>query len=266
MMKARATWRGTSEDLDRHYAAADQREFNRQKARFRDAILHDQRLTSAEQRIGYEIADCLNCQTGDAWPSQHYLARRSGYCVRTVERATKRLAGADGLWFRREIDGKGYRYFPKLDQLARVDTRQNVGGRPSTSVTKTADNGDQYARQNVGLSSLRTRIREPIGVGRQIDGLAPALSKTVEREEKVATTVVEGDREITAQAVAGGAPRFVFEGSEPWRAWTEYRERKGISGPLPTRQHMVNGRFRTGWDAPTLWPPGYGRVRRRLGR
>jgi len=44
-------------------------------------------------------------------------------------------------------------------------------------------------------------------------------------------------------------------------SWVEYRERNGIPGALPMRQHMVDGRWRIGWDVPTLFPPGYGRAR-----
>jgi hypothetical protein len=148
---------------------ADRKEFERRKAQLRDAILHDQRLTRAEQRIGYEIADYLNFRTGDAWPSQEYLAQRTGYSVRSVERATKRLAGSlevDGLWFTREIDGRSYRYIPKFDQLARPDTRHDVGYRHPTSAPKIPDIGDQNTRQNVGLSSLRDSNRDPsLGCG-----------------------------------------------------------------------------------------------------
>ena len=123
----------------RRHVTADRKEFCRLKARLRDAILHDQRLTRSERRIGHEIADYLNFRTGDAWPSQEYLARRSDCCVKTVERATKRLAGTgehDGLWFTREIDGKGYRHLPKFDRLAMLNAPQNVERRNQTFATK----------------------------------------------------------------------------------------------------------------------------------
>jgi hypothetical protein len=248
----------------------DGKEFARLKARLRDAILHDPRLTRAEQRVGYEIADHLNARSGDAWPPQDYLARRTGYSVKSVERATKRLAGtwqSEGLWFSREIDGRAYRYVPKFDQLDRVgegaDTRQNVGYRHPTFGTKTPDICDRNTRQNVGLSSLREPNKDyPAGAGGQVSARPPADSnQTDERGRKGAIPFDDVDAESTARAAGGGAPRFVFEGSEPWRAWTEYRETNGIPGSLPTRRHMVDGRWRTGWDAPTLWPPGYGRVR-----
>jgi Helix-turn-helix domain len=245
---------------------ADQKEFKRQKARLRDAILHDRRLTRAEQRIGYEIADYLNFRTGDAWPSQANLAQRSGYSVKTAERATKRLAGTgerEGLWFKREIDGKGYRYVPKFDQLAQSDARQNVGGRSPTFATKTPDIGNRNIRQNVRLSSLGDSHREPgraYGQAKHSPS-APSYEGMAERDDESPTGFPDRDQAITAAAASGGAPRFVFEGSEPWRAWLDYRQRSGIPGPMPTRQHMVRGRWRTGWDVPTLWPPGYGRLK-----
>jgi hypothetical protein len=249
----------------------DRKTFERQKAQLRDAILHDHRLTRAEQRIGYEIADYVNYRTGDAWPSQDYLAGRTGYSIKSIERATKRLAGtveSDGLWFTREIDGRAYRYVPKFNALdkprAEPDTRQNVGCRYPTFATETPDICDQNTRQNVGLSSLREPNRDPTRVcGQARDAPTSQSNQTVERERKGAIPFADRDQAITTAATNGGAPRFVFEGSEPWRAWLEYRERNGIPGSLPTRQHTVDGRWRTGWDVPTLWPPGYGRVKSR---
>jgi hypothetical protein len=245
---------------------ADSKEFHRLKMRLRDAILHDQRLTRSEQRIGHDLADYLNFRTGDAWPSQEYLAQQSGYSVKTVERATKRLAGSgehDGLWFTREIDGNGYRYRPKLDQLEPLNTSQSVRPRNPTSATKTPDIRDRNTRQGVGLSSLRDSKREPS----LHDGHAtrpPAESsgqKEAEQDDESAIDVPDLDQTITAAAASGGAGRFVFEHSEPWRAWDDYRQRNGNQAPMPTRQHMHRGRLRSGWDVPTLWPPGYGRVR-----
>jgi hypothetical protein len=237
-------------------AGADQekKEFLRQKTRLRDAILRDEQLTRAARRIGYEIADLLNCKTGDAWPSQEYLAKRTGYSVKSVERATKKL----DVWFQRNFDGKSYRYVAKFDQLAKRKNRQYVGRQHPTFATETPDICDRSTRQNVGLSSLVKPKREPSRVCGQESDLPAALSHRgmAEREGESPIAITDRDQAITAAAVSGGAPRFAFEGSEPWRAWNEYRERKGI-GPLPTRQQMVGGRWRTGSDVPTLWPPGY---------
>jgi hypothetical protein len=248
------------------------KEFDRLKARLRDAVLHDQRLTRAERHIGYEIADNLNFRSGDAWPSQDYLARRTGYSTKSIERATKRLAGTvecHGLWFTREIDGRAYRYVPRFDQLHKPreqpNTRQNVGYQRPSFATGTPDICDRNTRQDVGLSSLKYPSREPL---RQDCGQlgvpppSPSNEKTVDRSKDV-IAFTHQDEAFTVVASDNGAPRFVFEGSEPWRAWLEYRERIGIPGSLPTRQHMVNGRWRTGWDVPTLYPPGYGRVKSR---
>jgi hypothetical protein len=242
-------------------AGADQkrREFARQKAQLRGAIVHDRQLTPAARLIGYEIADHLNYQTGDAWPSQKFLAIRTGYSEKTVERATKELDG----WFAREIDGNGYRYVPKFDKLAKSNTRKDVG-RSSTFPKKSADIRERNIRQNVGLSSLGDPIREPgCADGDGKHSRSPrSHGRKAERNGENPIAFAGHDQEITAAATSGGAPRFVFEHSEPWRAWNEYRERMGL-GPLPTRQHMVAGRWRTGWDVSTLWPPGYGRIKPR---
>jgi hypothetical protein len=245
---------------------ATRREFDRLKWQLRDAILHDKRLTRAEQRIGYEIADHLNAKTGDAWPPQEHLAQRTGYSVKTIERATKRLAGAvdaEGLWFTREIDGRCYRYVPKFENLAQADTRQNVGYQHPTFGTRIPDISDQNTRQNVGLSPLRDPSRYPKRNPGPQKHPPSGTKEALQGSEGGAIPFVDPDRAITARARTAGAPRFVYEGSEPWKAWVEYRERNGLPGSLPTRQHMVSGRWRTGWDVPTLWPPGYGRVKDR---
>ena len=169
---------------------ADQKkkEFNRQKARLRAAILHDQRLTHAEQLIGHEIADYLNYQTGDAWPSQETFAARTGYSVRTVQRATKRLE----FWFTREIDGESYRYVPKFDQLAERNVRQNVRRGHPTFATRTPDNRDGDTRQNVRLSSLREPNREPTGACGQVSEPPPSLyDQDVERGMKDAIPLIK---------------------------------------------------------------------------
>lgn len=256
-------------------SAMDRKAFERQKARLRDAILHDLRLTRAEQRIGYEIADHLNFRTGDAWPTQEYLAARTGYDARTVRRASKRLAGEHGepgSWFAREIDGSCYRYVPLFEQLTdtkggqpTADKMSGVGcGKHRTLATRTPDIDNRKTGQNVRLSSLREPPYENPLCASGKAGASTALGQYRERAEQGSKGVAafpDQDTEITAAAAGGGACRFVFEGSEPWRAWSEYRQRNGISGPLPTRQHMVNGRWRTGWDVPTIWPPGFGRMR-----
>jgi len=237
------------------------KEFHRRKARLRDAILHDERLTSAEQRVGYEIADRLNFRTGDAWPSQEFLAQKSGYCVKTVERATKVLAGnagRGGLWFTRERDGNFYRYAPKFDPLAQVCALQSAERRNPTLAVKTPDIRDRNPGHRVGLSSLRDPKREPHS-HESATGSTDVLSdgKAVEQEEEGSGNLSDHDETITAAAARGGAPRFIYLDSDPWRAWAEFRERQDML-PMPTRQHMVTGRWRTGWDVPTLWPPGYG--------
>ena len=100
------------------------KKFKRQKQDLKQAILHDLTLTPIERLIGYEIADHLNERTGDAWPPQEYVAKKVGCSLKTVERATRVLAGGtmdNGRWFRRELDGKVYRYIPRFDQIGKAD-------------------------------------------------------------------------------------------------------------------------------------------------
>jgi hypothetical protein len=239
---------------------ADRKTFERLKAKLRDDILHDRSLPRAARSIGYEIADHWNFKTGYAWPPQQLLADRTGYCIRTVERAVKVLTGGPNAWFRSEIDSRNYKYFPKLDRSTASDTRQNVGYPHPTFGTTTPDISYKNARQNVGLSSLREPNREPTAVCGQLARRERA-SSTDDQEsyrDRVVATHPDQSEAITQRARRAGAPVFVFENSEPWRAWIAYREATGVPGAMPTRQCMHRGRWRTGWDAPTLYPPGYG--------
>jgi hypothetical protein len=251
---------------------ADRKEFDRLKGRLREAILRDPRLTRAEQRIGYDLADCVNFRTGDAWPPQEYLAQRARYCTKTVARATKRLAGENGepgLWFTRELDPKAgtgrrpsYRYEPRFDQLdafrSEPEHRQVACGNDRTLAAEIPDIRSRERGKNVRLTILREdSIREPTtrGSGKRGTGSYSAANEGLADEGQVITFVKP--EAITIAAASGGAPRFCFERSEPWRAWQHYR--KSIGSPsLPRRERLIFGRFRTGADVPTLYPPGYG--------
>ena len=181
---------------------------------------------------------------------------------------------------------------PKLSVHPKIRSA-HAARHPTKCRVSTPDIRDQNTRQNVGLSSLRDSNKgEPTGVCGQVgDPPTSPQDQVVERgttiapwqqsrdrwraaaaelnasvaadkanegtDSGAAQDAIPFDQEITAQAVCGGAPRFVFEGSKPWRAWVEYRARIGIPGQMPVRRHVVNGRWRSGWDAPTLYPPSY---------
>ena len=108
-----------------HPVAAERREaereanrlFKKLKVPFRDAVVRDKRLTRTQRLIGYEIADRLNFKTGYAWPSQELIAEKVRCDVRTVRRAMERLTHETTGWFRRELDGKNYCYFPRFERL-----------------------------------------------------------------------------------------------------------------------------------------------------
>ena len=84
--------------------------------------------------------------------------------------------------------------------------------------------------------------------------------------EKAVATLADQSEAITRRARRAGAPQFVFEGSEPWRAWNAYRHAHGIPGPLPTRQCMIDGRWRTGWDRRRFTHPVIARLRKAVPR
>jgi hypothetical protein len=132
--------------------------------------------------------------------------------------------------------------------LSSIDTGQKRHGR-RTNCPREPD-------QKSTLSSLQNLVEPHVASGKET---ARSNEETDERGSEGTDEVVafaDHDEAITNLARNNGAPSFVYEGSAPWRAWLEYRERNGIPGSLPTRQHMHRGRLRVGWDAPTLWPPG----------
>lgn len=236
-----------SADRRREDEEANRRRFAKQKALLKDAILHDRRLTPSARLIGYEIADHLNFKTGNAWPSRQRLAELTFFSVKTVERETKMLADDQCGWFQRDIDGDSYCYTPRFDRLKRPEaTAEGRHSRPG--------GGDIRGVVNVALSSLDIPIITD-NPGK------PLVSSTTARPEKTddrRSVIALGDQDelITISAAAAGCPRFVYENSAPWHCWTEYRQHQGLP-PLPTRQHMVDGAIRTGWDVPTVYPPGF---------
>ena len=107
--------------------ASGHKAFRREKARFRDAIIHDASLSPAARLVGYEIADNINVRSGDAWPSQEYIGRRLGIEVRSVRRGIAQLLRAG--WFKSEIDGRTWRYIPCFEQTDRkADNLSGIGG------------------------------------------------------------------------------------------------------------------------------------------
>ena len=235
---------------------SDQKAFRRAKANFRAAIIHDHSLSPAARIVGWKIADSLNARTGDAWPGQEYLAAKLGLGVRTIRRGTAAVIQAG--YFIAKMDGRRRRYVPCFEKAANSaagDTGQiRLQHRPKA--TTIPDN-------KVTLSSRENLVDPPRACGKA----SPHDDDDDEADErgregtKQPFVFADRDREMTEIAKNGGALAFVFEGSEPWRAWSEYRKRNGVPGSLPTRQRMTGGRWRTGWDLPTLWPPGYGRRR-----
>jgi hypothetical protein len=158
-----------------------------------------------------------------AWPSQHWLAERLGIGIRTVRRAVADIVKAG--WYTVEMHGRSWRYIPN-------ETRWQNGGRMPIKVAHTGKKCSSAADHgSAGADNLRqlSDRREP-------NSLADCGLRHFARKQ--------------------GA--FVFEGSEPWKAWCNYRKRNGLPASLPTRQAMIGGRLRSGWDLPTLWPPGDG--------
>lgn len=60
---------------------------------------------------------------------------------------------------------------------------------------------------------------------------------------------------VAADTEAKVNPIFVFEGSRAWDAWVAFeKKRRGVTWTLATRK-QVDGKWRTGWYWPTLFPP-----------
>jgi len=251
---------GRETDRRREDESAARRRFAQQKALLKDAILHDLRLTPSARLIGYEIADYLNFKTGNAWPSRERLAERTFFSVKTVQRETRILADDHGGWFQREIDGDSYCYTPRFDRL-KTSAAVDEGGRSRP------EGGDMSGVANVPQSSLENPFTKenPGGFSR-----LPFIASPTARPEKTddrRKVIALGDQDelITKAAAAGGCPRFVYQDSIPWRFWNEYRQSQGLP-PLPTRQHMVDGVLRTGWDVPTVYPPALRACTKQEGR
>src|SRR5262245_10980531 len=66
-------------------------EFDRRKARAKDAAMHDRRLTQSFRNVGRELLDNVNFERGYAWPFESTVAAALGLDVRTVKRAVKEL-------------------------------------------------------------------------------------------------------------------------------------------------------------------------------
>jgi hypothetical protein len=231
--------------------------FQKQKAELKDAILHDKRLSLKARMIGYEIADLLNFKTGYSWPSQRLIVEKIGCCERTVREVTKLLADeGSGLWFRRQLDGKNYCYYPRFERLKEapspVDDTGKMEHRTPAKVTG----------KNCRLSSLIDPIEKeiPTGACGQPIALPPDPRKPIGRmdDRRKVIDLSNLDEIITTAARAEGSCAFVYLDSHPWHCWNEYRVAQGLL-PLPHRQHQVNGLLRAGADVPTLYPPGYGR-------
>jgi Helix-turn-helix domain len=269
------------------------KKFKTQKQNLKQAILHDLGLTPIERLIGYEIADHLNERTGDAWPPQEYLATKVGCSLKTVERATRVLAGGtmdNGRWFRREIDGKVYRYIPRFNQIGATavkgskavqlahdaplrnpssalapGARQQGSKAPHTRHLGRLDSRhlgheipDNLTDENVAQSSINnpSKIDIPESARGQVHSLpALAFRRNVGRGTAVSDTD-EIDRIQTAAARANGERSFVYLNSKPFALWQQYDESHGRS-PAPTRLHKVNGVWRAGIDRRSLYPPGY---------
>jgi hypothetical protein len=231
--------------------------FKKLKVPFRDAVVRDQGLTRAQRLIGYEIADRLNFKIGYAWPSQELIAEKVRCDVRTVRRAMERLTHEKTGWFRRELDGKNYCYFPRFERLNQPPQPvENTGH----LVQRTPD---IRSGQNVRLSSLIDPIEKENldALGGKAIMLPPERRKPIGRMDDRSSTVLDfgnQDELITTAARAEGNPAFVFLDSQPWHLWNEYRIAEGLP-PLRPRQHHVNGLLRAGADVPTLYPPGHGR-------
>ena len=231
--------------------------FQKQKAEIRDAIVRDKRLTRTQRLIGYEIADRLNFKTGYAWPSQELIAEKSHCDERTVRRAMERLTHEKTGWFRHQLDGRNYCYYPRFDRL----------NEPPNPVDNTGHlvhpTPDIHSGQNVRLSSLlepieRENLSKPCG---EPIALPPDKRKPIGRMDDRSGRIFDfgnQDEIITTAAQAEGNRAFVFLDSQPWRLWNEYRIGQGLP-PLRPRQHQMNGLLRAGADVPTLYPPGYGR-------
>ena len=257
----------------------------------RDAIMRKNDFSFATRAVGYFIADHINFRFGYAYAGQDYLAELSADqfapCSalapnsRPTTGSAANLTGAIGFTSRIGCGSKHPTICRVCRPKHRKDLRQHrrqirhrIGDKKGDPILSTDNSLKENLTQRSGqLDTPSAAASNDEGSGYRERGQkekpawqqrrdnwhgAIAKLKAATSDDGVAA-LPDQSAAITRQARRSGAPQFVFEGSEPWRAWTEYRKAHGIPGSLPTRQALVNGRWRTGWDAPTLFPPGYTR-------
>ena len=175
-----------------------------------------------------------------------------------MQRATDLLADPEtGLWFRRELDGANYCYFPRFERLneprrlwiIRRHFRHGTGDISGVANVTLYSLRDSFEKENFDRSlSTPDRVAAEMCASRSTGWMTEGRS----------STFPTWTRQSRHAARAEGNPAFVFLNSQPWRLWNEYRVGQGLP-PLRPRQHQMNGLLRAGADVPTLYPPGYGR-------
>ena len=70
-------------------------DFTAKKSRWLAQIASDPNVSAFDFRVAFLIAEHLNRKTGDAWPSQKTLVRRTGKSERAIRNAISRLRDAE---------------------------------------------------------------------------------------------------------------------------------------------------------------------------
>lgn len=230
------------------------RDFNQKKLATIDRIRHDGRLTASTCKVGAELFSLVDFRTGDAWPSELYLAEKLCLAHRTVKMAIVALKAAGYIVVDKR--GRSNRYRPIFEAvekgqnlpLSKIEQGQILplsdadrGKKGDEQGQKTSENrgkkGPPISLENTLRPSARGTVGSagaPDGAGvppsDQLDGFAARLAERLGRQTfdawlgKVAFLSEEGDLLTLAAPTAFIASKVEgFYGGSILEVWQQER-------------------------------------------
>lgn len=139
------------------------RDFNQKKLASIDRIRRDGRLSSSTRMVGAELFSLVDFRTGDAWPSELYLAEKLCLAHRTVKMAIAALKAAGYILVDKR--GRSNRYRPVFGE---VEKGQNLPlsetGQVQDLPLSDAERGKKRPEQGQKTSPDRGKKGTPISL------------------------------------------------------------------------------------------------------
>lgn len=136
-------------------------DFNRRKMVWLDRLAADYTLSPAAFRIAYIIANFMNRETGQAWPTQETLATKAGLTDRAVREQIKVLVAAGYL----NCEFGGGRHKPNIYTIGEPETRNETSPfkdkNPEGNFPLSTGN-PEVSRQKPGTKLPTELLYEPI--------------------------------------------------------------------------------------------------------